>query len=117
MTADLAQRHCTPCEGGVDPLKGSDLDEFRDQVHHRWRVVDEHHLEAVFPFKDFEEALRFTNRAGAIAEEEGHHPEICVTWGKATVRIWTHAIDGLSDNDFILAAKYDRAVEEGSAES
>ena len=76
-----------------------------------WEVVEEHHLRKVFPFADFAGALRFTNRAGDVAEEQNHHPEICVTWGKATVTIWTHKIDGLSENDFILAAKIDDAAD------
>lgn len=112
MSSELAAKSCVPCEGGVEALKGDALDGYVDQVADRWTVVDEHHLEATFEFDDFEGALAFTNRAGRIAEQEGHHPEICLTWGEATVRIWTHAIDGLSENDFILAAKYDE-IEDG----
>ena len=91
----------------MEPLDADAVAEYLDKVDDRWSVVDDHHLEATFDFDDFEGALEFTNRAGAIAEDEGHHPEICLTWGEATVRIWTHAIDGLHENDFILAAKYD----------
>ncbi len=107
MSEKLAEKSCVPCEGGVDALRGSELDEYRGRVHERWRVVDEHRLEAEFGFEDFAGALAFTNDVGRIAEEEGHHPEICLTWGRTTVGIWTHAIDGLSENDFILAAKID----------
>lgn len=109
MSEELAGKHCVPCEGGVDTLRGEALEEYLGRVDGRWRVVDEHHIEAELPFDDFAGALDFTNEVGRIAEEEGHHPEICLTWGRATVRIWTHAIDGLSENDFILAAKIDRA--------
>ncbi len=113
MSDELAEKSCVPCEGGVEPLQGDAIPEYLQRVHDRWKVVDEHHLEATFEFDDFQGALDFTNRAGEIAEEEGHHPEICLTWGEATVRIWTHAIDGLHENDFILAAKYDE-IQDGS---
>ncbi len=73
-----------------------------------WQVIEEHHLERSFRFKNFAEALRFTNGIGALAEEQGHHPDILLSWGKAAVRIWTHKIDGLTESDFVLAAKIDR---------
>ena len=75
-----------------------------------WRLVDEHHLEKEFRFPDFEQALSFTNAVGAIAEREGHHPDIHLAWGKAGIRIWTHKIDGLTRSDFILAAKIDQIL-------
>lgn len=113
MSSELAEKRCVPCEGGVEPLDEDGIADYLGRVDDRWTVVDGHHLEATFEFDDFREALDFTNRAGEIAEEQGHHPEICLTWGEATVRIWTHAIDGLHENDFILAAKYDE-VRDGS---
>lgn len=113
MSSELAEKKCVPCEGGVEPLDDEAIGDYLERVGDRWTVVDGHHLETTFEFDDFQGALDFTNRAGEIAEEEGHHPEICVTWGKATVRIWTHAIDGLHENDFILAAKYDE-IRDGS---
>lgn len=73
-----------------------------------WRVVDDHHIEKEFRFRDFKDALDFTNRVGAIAEEQGHHPEISLGWGHADLRIWTHKIDGLTESDFILAAHIDK---------
>jgi 4a-hydroxytetrahydrobiopterin dehydratase len=76
-------------------------------VHSDWRVVQDHHIVRLFPFADFKTALDFANKVGAIAEEQGHHPEICLTWGRAEVKIWTHKIDGLTESDFILAAKID----------
>jgi len=107
MTLDLTRKKCVPCEGGVDPLRGDTLKQYQSEISNKWRVIDEHHLEAVFLFDDFERALEFTNRVGKVAEEEGHHPDLHLSWGRVGVKIWTHAIDGLSENDFILAAKID----------
>ena len=104
---DLAKRRCEPCNAETPPIEGKELERFRDHLHPRWRVVEDHHLAATFTFEDFASALDFTNRMGEVAESEGHHPEICLTWGRVKVRLWTHAIDGLSENDFILAAKID----------
>lgn len=106
--SELASKSCVPCSGGVPPLKGEEIARLKAELADGWDVMDEHHLERRFTFDDFASALEFTNRAGAIAEEEGHHPEICLTWGKAVVKIWTHKIDGLTESDFILAAKFDR---------
>lgn len=107
MALDLLSRHCRPLPEGTSPLRGKDLDPYRDALSDRWEIIDEHHLEATFEFDDFLGALAFTNRVGGAAEAEGHHPEIALTWGKATVQIFTHSIDGLSENDFILAARLD----------
>src|SRR5947209_6770100 len=100
----LVDMKCVPCRGNVPPLKGADLDRLRVEVP-GWEVVDEHHLRKAFKFPDFKQALDFVNRAGAIAEEQGHHPDILLTWGKAEITIYTHKIDGLTESDFILAAK------------
>ncbi|HZD04121.1 MAG TPA: 4a-hydroxytetrahydrobiopterin dehydratase [Longimicrobiales bacterium] len=108
--SDLAERSCVPCNADTPPLEGRELQEFRQQVHDRWQVVDDHHLQAEVSFDDFRGALDFTDRVGEVAEEEGHHPEICLTWGEARLKLWTHAIDGLSENDFILAAKIDEIL-------
>jgi 4a-hydroxytetrahydrobiopterin dehydratase len=101
---DLAQKSCIPCRGGVPPLKGEELARLRAELP-AWQVVDEHHLDREFRFPDFAAALAFTNRVGEIAEAEGHHPDIHLAWGKVRVTIWTHKIDGLTESDFILAAK------------
>lgn len=106
MTSLSADR-CVPCRGGVPPLEGEELRELADELGGGWRVVDGHHLEKEFTFADFAQALSFTNRVGAIAEEEGHHPDIYLAWGKVRVTIWTHKIDGLTRSDFVLAAKID----------
>ena len=104
----LANEKCVPCKGGVPPLKGEELVRLSRELGSNWRVVDEHHLEKEFRFRNFAEALAFTNKVGAIAEQEGHHPDIYLAWGKVRVTIWTHAIDGLTRSDFVLAAKIER---------
>jgi 4a-hydroxytetrahydrobiopterin dehydratase len=105
--SDLASKTCVPCRGGVPALKGQDLAALHRQLP-EWTVVNEHHLERTFTFPDFVQALAFTNQVGALAEEQGHHPDIHLAWGKAGVTIWTHKIDGLTESDFVLAAKIDR---------
>ena len=109
MQRELANKKCRPCEKGTSPLKAEALVNFQRQLGDGWKVVDEHHLEKEFRFKDFREALDFTNRIGAIAEQEGHHPDIFLSWGKVKLELWTHSVGGLSENDFILAAKADSA--------
>lgn len=106
----LADEKCVPCRGGVPPLKGAELAEVARELGSGWNVVDEHHIEKEFRFPDFAQALSFTNAVGAIAEREGHHPDIFLAWGKVGVKIWTHKIDGLSRSDFILAAKIDQIM-------
>lgn len=106
---ELAHKHCVPCMGGVPPLKAQALRDLAAQLGGNWRVVDEHHLEKSYEFPDFKTAWAFTDRVGAIAESEGHHPDIHLAWGKVTLTIWTHKIDGLTESDFILAARADTA--------
>jgi 4a-hydroxytetrahydrobiopterin dehydratase len=105
---DLANRQCEPCRGGVAPLRGGELEQFHRHLEPGWSVVDEHHLEKTYPFKDFREALAFTNRVGELAENQGHHPDIYLAWGKVQLKIWTHKIDGLTESDFVFAAKADQ---------
>jgi 4a-hydroxytetrahydrobiopterin dehydratase len=81
------------------------------ELSHGWRVVHEHHLEKEFKFKNFREALGFTNKVGHLAEEVGHHPDIYLAWGKVKITLWTHKIDGLTESDFILAAKIEQLSE------
>ena len=104
---NLADKSCVPCSGGVPALKGDDLAAVAKQLE-TWTVVDEHHIERAFSFDDFKGALAFVNRVGEVAEAEGHHPDIYFTWGKARVKVFTHAIDGLTESDFVLGAKIDR---------
>ena len=104
---ELAERTCTPCRGVVPPLKGRELQALAEQVR-GWQVVDEHHITKGFKFPDFRRALEFTNRVGELAEGQGHHPDIYLAWGKVEITTWTHKINGLTESDFILAAKIDR---------
>jgi len=103
---DLAAKKCEPCEGGVAALKGTELRKLYGQLD-GWNMVNEHHLEKEYLFKDFRQALDFVNGLGEVAEQEGHHPDIFLAWGKVKVTLWTHSVGGLSENDFILAAKAD----------
>lgn len=104
---DLASRMCVPCHGGVPRLTGAEIEPYASQLPD-WQVVDEHHLKRDYKFTNFKDALDFVNRVGAVAEAEGHHPDIRVGWGYAEITIYTHAIDGLSESDFILAAKIEQ---------
>ena len=106
--SDLASRDCIPCQGGVPPLAGDELERWHAELGNDWQVIDGHHLEKTYSFPDFQQALDFTNRIGGLAEEIDHHPEICLGWGRVHVKLWTHKIDGLADADFIWAAKADR---------
>jgi 4a-hydroxytetrahydrobiopterin dehydratase len=104
---NLAEKHCVPCRGGVPPLRGEELEQMKAQVPN-WQVAEGHHLTRSFQFPDFKSALDFVNRVGAVAEQEGHHPDLYLAWGKVDVKTWTHKIDGLTESDFILAAKIER---------
>jgi 4a-hydroxytetrahydrobiopterin dehydratase len=107
MTEQLADKQCVPCRGGVPPLKGKELEVLLRNVP-QWTASSEHHLHRQFRFPDFQQALDFVNRVGAVAEEQGHHPDMLLSWGKVEVTLWTHKIDGLTESDFIMAAKIDR---------
>ncbi len=106
----LEAKTCVPCRGGVPPLKGKDLMKLQQQLPDaaEWKVINEHHLTRLFTFPDFKTALDFVNKVGALAEEQGHHPDIVLKWGKVEVTMWTHKIDGLTESDFIMAAKIDK---------
>jgi 4a-hydroxytetrahydrobiopterin dehydratase len=113
MASELAKKKCVPCRGGVPPLQGDAVAQLLRQLAGGWVAVADHHLEKDYTFPDFAQALAFTNRVGAIAEEEGHHPDIYLSWGKVSINIWTHKIDGLTESDFVLAAKADAAFHAG----
>ncbi len=103
---DLSKKKCIPCSKTTPPLKGEQLKALLKQLD-GWKIIDEHRLEKEYPFKDFKQALAFTNKIGSIAEQEGHHPDIYLSWGLVKILLWTHKINGLSENDFIMAAKCD----------
>jgi 4a-hydroxytetrahydrobiopterin dehydratase len=102
----LSSKKCIPCTASTPPLKGESLTALHQQLKD-WKIIDNHHLEKEYRFRDFKQALAFTNKVGALAEEEGHHPDIFLSYGKVKIQLWTHKIHGLSENDFILAAKCD----------
>jgi len=106
----LADKTCVPCRGGVPPLTADEIRPLVAQVD-QWKVVKNHHIEKDFKFPDFKTALQFVVRIGVIAEEQKHHPDIYLAWGKVEVKIWTHKIDGLTESDFILAARIDDATD------
>ena len=103
----LAEKKCVPCKGEVPPLKGDELAKMFKELSPGWQLRQEHHLEKEFKFKDFRQALDFTNRVGELAEEQNHHPDIYLAWGKVKLTLWTHKIDGLTGSDFVFAAKVD----------
>jgi 4a-hydroxytetrahydrobiopterin dehydratase len=111
MARDLASMQCVPCRGGIPPLTHEEIAPYLEDLGDDWRVVEDHHLEKEYRFKDFREALAFTNRVGELAEEVGHHPDIELSWGRVKLTIFTHKIKGLHEGDFVFAAKADRVAQ------
>lgn len=107
--SELAARSCVPCRGGVPPMTGETIKPLSREVP-AWEVVREHHLRRDFTFRNFRTALTFVVQVGELAEEQGHHPDIHLAWGKVGIEIWTHKINGLTESDFILAAKIDQVA-------
>ena len=110
--SDLIKKKCVPCEGGISPLVIEEIHKYQKKVD-GWDVVKNQNiylLEKKFIFKNFLESQNFVNEVGKVSEQEGHHPDISFGWGYATINITTHAIEGLSENDFILAAKIDKII-------
>lgn len=105
---NLKERKCSACTPETPPLKGQELQQFYERLSNDWKLVGDHHLEKNYTFKNFRQALDFTVKVGEVSEQEGHHPEIFLTWGKVKLTVYTHAIDALSENDFIWAAKVDQ---------
>ena len=103
----LKDKRCIPCEGGIPPLKSEEIIPLIQQIKDDWTVIADHHIEREFKFSDFQNALDFVNHAGKICEDEGHHADFELSWGRVKVMIWTHKIDGLTESDFFLAAKID----------
>ena len=105
----LADKTCAPCRGDVPAMSRAEAEAMLDMLQNDWTLNDAGHLARSYPFDDFMGALEFANTVGAIAEEQGHHPDLLVAWGRCGIEIWTHKINGLVEADFILAAKADRA--------
>lgn len=105
----LADQNCVPCKGGVPPMDRDRAEELLGELDDGWKLNGEGHLERTYEFSNFVDAMAFANRVGEIAEEQAHHPDLHVAWGKCTVEIWTHKIQGLTESDFVFAAKADRA--------
>ncbi len=106
----LAERECLACKGEVPPLKGEELKKLTRELDGQWKVIDGRQLEKEYKFQNFRDALSFTNKVGELAEAVNHHPDIYLAWGKVKLQIWTHKINGLSESDFVLAAKADRLM-------
>jgi 4a-hydroxytetrahydrobiopterin dehydratase len=107
---DPANKICVPCTTSAPALKGEALRTLQKKLGAEWKVVNEHHLTRAYKFKDFQQALDFTNKVGAIAEENNHHPDILLGWGKVEISLWTHSIDGLSESDFVVASKIEQLL-------
>ena len=107
----LALKEFVPFEDGMPALKGNELAELRKELGGGWTVIEQHHLEKEYKFRDFGEALGFTNRIGELAESLDHHPDIFLTWGKVKITIWTHKANGLTEGDFVFAAKADMVLD------
>ena len=117
MVCELASRECVPCKGGTPPLSEEKTQQLLGELN-GWTVQQEYHLTKSFSFPDFVKALACVNRIGEIAEQQGHHPDLYLAWGKVKMEVWTHKIDGLTESDFIFAAKVDAALGEiGEAEA
>ncbi len=108
---ELASKGCVPCKGGVPPMKGRELERMLKIVP-EWRAANEHHITRTYTFPNFKQALDFVNRVGEVAEKQGHHPDILLAWGRAEITLWTHKINGLTESDFIMAAKIDQLFPE-----
>lgn len=105
--SELAKQECQPCKSGVAPLKRAAIKDLLGKLGGDWKVVKGHHLEKEYKFKDFLQGLAFVNRVGGLAETVGHHPDVYLAWGNVKLTIWTHKVDGLTESDFVLAAKAD----------
>ena len=108
--SDLASKECVPCKSGTPPLEGPELDALARDLGGDWHVRDGHHLEKEYRFDDFRSAMDFAIRVDELAEEQGHHPDIYIAWGKVRVTVWTHKVDWLTESDFVFAAKADRQL-------
>lgn len=107
---ELSKKKCIPCEGGTPPLNAEKIADYISELYDKWEVVDNKKIKKEFKFKNFLEAIEFLNKIAKIAEQENHHPDIHIYYNRVLVELWTHEIGGLSENDFILAAKIDELL-------
>ena len=105
---DFSTKRCVPCEGGVPPLQEEKIKEYLSYLKTTWEVLDKKKIKKEFKFKNFTEAMKFVNSVADIANGENHHPDISIHWNKVVIELWTHAIGGLSENDFIVASKIEK---------
>jgi 4a-hydroxytetrahydrobiopterin dehydratase len=105
---DLSTKKCIPCEGGIPPLNGNEIKEYKKNISDGWKVLDDSKISKEFFFVSYRHTIDFVNKVADIAEGEGHHPVLHIYFGRVVVELWTHSINGLSENDFILAAKIDK---------
>ena len=104
---DLSKKKCKPCEGGIPPLNEKEVAEYRMQIRDDWKVIENKKLLKEYIFENYRDSMDFVNSVANLAEEEGHHPVMHVFFGRVVIELWTHVIDGLSENDFIMAFKID----------
>ena len=101
----LVNKSCVPCQGGIPPLTAKEVEEWLQELGKGWAVNNKGHLHKEYPLNDFKDPMVFANKIAELAEKEGHHPDLKISWGACAVEIWTHKINGLTESDFILAAK------------
>ena len=105
---DLSKKKCKPCEGGVPPLNEKEIAEYRKNISDDWKVIENKKILKEYLFENYRQSIDFVNKVANLAEEEGHHPVMHIFFGRVVIELWTHAIDGLSENDFIMAFKIDK---------
>ncbi len=108
LEKNLVDSRCVPCQAGGESLPPDVIESYQHQLDSAWKVIDNHHLHREYAFKNFRDALEFVNQVAALAETQAHHPDIHLSWGSVKLDLWTHKVDGLHENDFILAAKIDK---------
>lgn len=104
---DLVHSRCKPCEKGAPPMTPAELESYKQDINFKWEILDNKKIVRDFSFENYSQTIKFVNKVAYLAEDEGHHPVMHVYFSRITIELWTHAIDGLSENDFILAAKID----------
>jgi 4a-hydroxytetrahydrobiopterin dehydratase len=105
---DLSTKKCIPCEGGIPPLTGKEINDYKKLISEDWKVIEDNKITREFYFVSYRHTIDFINKVADIAEKEGHHPVLHIYFGRAVTELWTHSINGLSENDFILASKIDK---------